>query len=236
MTIKKHAKKHLMQGLKALYNNYEKAFLEFSRANRLNPKLAEVYYQLSFFYNGEEKIKALSKAIELKPDYVDAYIMRGLENTCFYKNPKAALVDFNIAISLKPKKADIYLLKARAMKELEQYDKAIINFKKAIYMKVKDQSCLIDLGICYLLKQDFKSATRCFKKTIFKSNNNQYIGEAYKYLAYISIEKQEKHIKAINYFKKSIEFYEKTPFLEAAPYYDLEVIYKYLNENNELQI
>ena len=92
---------------------------------------------------------------------------------------------------------------------------------------------LTELGICFFFKKDFKSAIKCFKRTIYKSKNNQAIGKAYKYLGYTSIEKEEDISNAVNYFKKSIEFYEMTPFSHEAPYGDLEFIYKNIDNRQK---
>ena len=64
--------------------------------------MAEAYYELSLYCDTAERMKALNKAIETKPDYTDAYEMRGLLYEIFYENPKSALADYNIAISLNP--------------------------------------------------------------------------------------------------------------------------------------
>lgn len=233
MIKEKHARKHLKQGVN-LFCNINKALMEFNRAINLNPNLAEAYYNRSFLYSEiDDKMKDLNKAIELNPNYVEAYEMRGLLKDCFYENPRLALVDFDTAISLEPKDSNLYISRAKILKRLELYDDAIIDYKKAIFLKIKKVSVWVDLGICYYLIKDFKSATKCFKRTIYKSKNNQAIGKAYKYLGYTSIEKEEDISNAVNYFKKSIKFYEKTPFSQEAPYGDLEFIYNNINDEKK---
>lgn len=228
---KKHAKKHLKQGIKALIYSSEKAIFELKKAIKLNPNLAEAYYELSFYCDTAEAMKALNKAIEIKPDYTDAYELRGLLYENCYQNPKSALADYNIAISLNPKTADVYKSRADILKQFERYDEAITDYKKAISLK-KNSSYLTSLGICYLLTNDFKSATKCLKKAIRKAKSNVCKAKAYQYLGYTCIANNEDILNAIKYLKKSIKFFEKTSFPQEAPYEDLKII---LSEEKEKQ-
>lgn len=221
---KKHAKKHLKQGIKALIYSSEKAIFEFKKAIKLNPNLAEAYYWLSLYCDTTEQMKVLNKAIETKPDYTEAYEIRGLLYENFYENPKSALADYNIAISLNPKNAETYKSRADILKQFERYDEAIADYKKAISLETENSSYLTSLGLCYLAKNNLKSATKCFKKAIRKTKDNFCKARAYQYLGYTYIANNEEISNAIKYLKKSIEFFEKTPFPQEAPYEDLKII------------
>lgn len=229
---KKHAKKHLKQGIKALIYSSEKAIFEFKKAIKLNPNLAEAYYWLSLYCDTTEQMKVLNKAIETKPDYTEAYEIRGLLYENFYENPKSALADYNIAISLNPKNAETYKSRADILKQFERYDEAIADYKKAISLETENSSYLTSLGLCYLAKNNLKSATKCFKKAIRKTKDNFCKARAYQYLGYTYIANNEEISNAIKYLKKSIEFFEKTPFPQEAPYEDLKTILTTYKANN----
>ncbi|HEX8845461.1 MAG TPA: tetratricopeptide repeat protein [Pyrinomonadaceae bacterium] len=93
---------------------------------------AEEYYQYALSLNSLSKasakkaIKALDKAIELKPDFAAAYHTRG-----FYKmevgDPKGAIEDFNSAIKLNPYHLT-YMLRAEARVKLNDLDGAMSDY------------------------------------------------------------------------------------------------------------
>lgn len=230
MISEKHARKHLKQAKKALNSlDFEKARIEFERAFNMNPKYEMIYEHFVALLDVEDGVKVYTKAIEINPEFAEFSFSRGLLYETFLEDDEKALEDFNRAISLDSKNYTYFETRGNLFKRLERYDDAILDYKIALKLNAKLFDMLTELGICFFFKKDFKSATKCFKRTIYKSKNNQAIGKAYKYLGYTSIEKEEDISNAVNYFKKSIEFYEKTPFLHEAPYGDLEFIYSNIN-------
>ena len=234
MIKEKHAGKHLKQAKKALNSlDFEKARIEFERAFNMNPKYEMIYEHFVALLDVEDGVKVYTKAIEINPEFAEFSFSRGLLYETFLEDDEKALEDFNRAISLDSKNYTYFETRGNLFKRLERYDDAILDYKNALKLNGKLFDMLTELGICFFFKKDFKSATKCFKRTIYKSKNNQAIGKAYKYLGYTSIEKEEDISNAVNYFKKSIEFYEKTPFSHEAPYGDLEFIYKNIDNRQK---
>ena len=82
----------------------------------------------------EEAIEDLTKAIELKPDFAEAFNNRGFawKNLGQYKR---AIEDYNKAIELAPDNAIAYNNCGFAWLNLGQYERAIENYNKAIELK-----------------------------------------------------------------------------------------------------
>lgn len=112
---------------------------ESQQAVRDNPKSAKAYNDrgIAFRMNGnqEEAINYFSKAIEIEPDYAEAYGNRGLSYASSQVgNYELALADFNKAIEKDPKNGEYYFLRASSYFEQREYDKAWddINEAKAL--------------------------------------------------------------------------------------------------------
>lgn len=75
-----------------------------------------------------------NKAIQLKPDYAEAYANRGLTKVALRQN-LAAIRDCDFAIQLKPDYAPLYYVRGATKVELEQHLSAIADFDTAIILK-----------------------------------------------------------------------------------------------------
>ena len=102
---------------------------------------AETYYyrgntkhDIGFYQNA---ISDYSKAIRLKPDFVEAYHNRGNTKAKLGQHFEA-IADYNIAIRLDPDYADTYYLRGRAKGALGQYSNAIADFDTAIRLEPDD--------------------------------------------------------------------------------------------------
>ena len=99
---------------------------------------AETYFNWAYVKDemGDYKgaIGDYTKAIQLKPDYVDAYVNRGASkhNSGQYHD---AIVDYGIAIKLKPDYALAYSNRGIAKHYLGQHTAAISDCNKAIQLK-----------------------------------------------------------------------------------------------------
>lgn len=79
----------------------------------------------------EKGLKLCSKAIELDPDYVEAYRYRGYlrEKTKRYKD---ARLDFDKAIELAPNDYDLYFRRGAVLMDLEDYHPSLTDLSKSI--------------------------------------------------------------------------------------------------------
>ena len=99
---------------------------------------AQVYYKrgLANYDRAqyEDAITNYDKAVQLKPDYVNAYISRGATKGQL-RQYSAAIVDYDTAIRLKPDYAEAYYLRGLLKGALQQFNAAITDFDMAIQLK-----------------------------------------------------------------------------------------------------
>ena len=103
---------HNERGLQYLEKGqYDQAITEFTKAIKLEPKLAEVYYNRGVAYDEKgqdnQAISEYTKAIELNPKFAWAYYNRGnaYEEKGHYDQ---AIADYTKAIELNPRDAYAY--------------------------------------------------------------------------------------------------------------------------------
>ena len=82
----------------------------------------------------EESLSAYDKAINLKPDYAEAYAARGTMKSLLDRR-ESAVDDYNEAIRLKPDFAEIYNNRGFERTRLGQYELAIDDCNEAIRLK-----------------------------------------------------------------------------------------------------
>ena len=76
----------------------------------------------------------MSKAIEIKPDFVDAYYNRGGTKFVLY-DYRGAIQDFSKVIEIDPKLAHAYNARAESKYQLNDYRGAIQDYNKVIELK-----------------------------------------------------------------------------------------------------
>lgn len=91
------------EGVKLYYaKDYHGAIKLYSEAIALNPNLAEAYFNRGMAYgrlhNNKLAVNDFTKAIELKPDYFEAYTCRAVFSYGLTKDFDKSLQDFNKAI------------------------------------------------------------------------------------------------------------------------------------------
>ncbi len=90
------------------------------------------------------------------------------------------------------------------------YDEAIKQLKEALKINEEHQGAIVNMGIAYLKKEDYKNAEKYFQKEVsmFGSSGymleNKYLEEAYFDLAVIYW-KKKKHSEALGYAAKATE-------------------------------
>jgi len=136
---------------------YYAAGQAFDAAVKLDPASAvALCYRGKLQVDRDQGNADLSKAIELKPDYADAYYERGLNND-LGDNRAAALRDYNKAIELNPRFLEAYRTRAAIYLLDGKGDLAIADYTKIIELKPNGESYYMR-GNSYLeIGQDAKA-------------------------------------------------------------------------------
>ena len=103
--------------------------------NVTTSNLALTYFSRAVVYGRKREddlaIADYTTAIELKPEYADAYTNRGIGYRRKGQYDKA-IADYNRALQIKPNDADVYNNRGIAYKNERQYDRAIADYNQAI--------------------------------------------------------------------------------------------------------
>ena len=150
--------------------------------------------------NNEEAVEKFKKAIDLKPDFIEAYFNWGYSLNKLGKYEKAA-EKFKKAIELNPDFSAAYFNWGISLGGLNKYEESGEKFKKAIELKPNYPDAYLNWGISLDEFKKYEEAIEKFKKAI---ELNPYFSEAY-FNWGISLIKLEKYEEAIEKFKKAIE-------------------------------
>lgn len=121
----------------------------------------------------EGALKEFSRAIELKPNYADAY--HNLGNT--YRemgNLGKAMESYLLAAKLNPNLWQSYQNIAALYFQAKQYDLALENIEQAIKINPKNLNLYNNLGVIYLTKGDKTKAKEIFMQVLTADPQNQF--------------------------------------------------------------
>ena len=110
-------------------------------------------------------IASYDEAIQLKPDYADAYSNRG-NALKELEQFDAAIADYDKAIQLKPDLADAYSNRGNALQDLKQFDAAIASYDKAIQLKPGYAEAYYNRGNALQDLKQFDAAIASYDKAI----------------------------------------------------------------------
>ena len=205
-------------------NDYDTAQKLIERDLKRFGEDEEYYFYLALITENLEKKRDLySKAIEIKPDFMDAYINRGLVNNELqdYEN---SIKDYNRAIELDSKCALAYNNRGYTKFKQKDYEGALKDYNKAILLNPKFKMaidnkanlflnvCLEDdkdfmekyhlsLGITEVKEGNFKEAVKNFDE-VLRDNPKSDLAYFYKGVSYQALADNN---KAYEYYTKAIE-------------------------------
>jgi tetratricopeptide (TPR) repeat protein len=104
------------------------------------------------FTDPMKAIEYLNKAIKLRPDFTDAYMVRGLAYADLGQQERA-VEDFTKAIRLKPN-AILYNLRGLAYGNQGQYQLAITDYNEAIRLQPDFADAYFRRGLCYFTQDN----------------------------------------------------------------------------------
>jgi tetratricopeptide (TPR) repeat protein len=151
---------------------YDDALVSLKNAQKINPKMGEIYFAKSTIYLKQSKIKkaksSLLSGIKILPENFKAIFQLG-NIYLMEKNYEKAIEEFDKAIKIKKDFWQAINNKGLAYFELNKIDLSIISFKKAIYIEENSEP-LLALASC-LKNKDFNKAIFFAKKALNKEPN-----------------------------------------------------------------
>ena len=143
----------------------QNAHAEFSKGLEYQNSVSETSSLEEREEKHEKAIKHYSRALELKPDYVDAYNARGVVYAMRGKIDHA-LKDFSMVIKLKPDYFAAYLNRGGVHRNDGRYEQALKDFDKVIELQPSVYVGYSNRGEVYHLKGDFDRAIADYNRAI----------------------------------------------------------------------
>ena len=214
----------------------------YTEAIELNPNNTAAYYARGGSYhalsipneNDAKKFRTLAindlnKAIEIKPDYSDAYGYRGLVYY-FAKDYTKSINDFNRAIEIDPTNAQNYIYRSLYYQQvLKDTARALADLNKAIELKPNAHAYINRAGFYKSNSKQYVRAIEDFNKAIELEPNNPYAYEARArfYSSPLVDSALRDYSRAAEDYTRAIELQEQ-PSLVAMNYYNRGDCYKAL--------
>jgi tetratricopeptide (TPR) repeat protein len=126
--------------------------------------------------NYRQAIEDYGRAIEIKPDYAEAYINRGVAYSTI-GNYRQAIEDYGRAIEIKPDYAEAYINRGNTYNGLGNYRQAIEDLNRAITIKPDFAEAYINRGNTYNGLGNYRQAIEDYGRAI--EIKPGYYAEAY---------------------------------------------------------
>lgn len=152
--IKEH-EKQIMEVQQEIERAKESAQTSAENANEAKESAEKVAQSIQYFNQAfnetdlDKKIELYTKAIELNPNYAEAYNNRGSaydDKEDFDK----AIEDYTKAIELDPNLAEAYYNRGNAYAHKGDFDKAIEDYTKAIELNPNHATAYYNRAFCYI--------------------------------------------------------------------------------------
>lgn len=157
-----------------------------------------------------DAIGNFDKAVELDPNYAEAYYKRGeanFENNFQRLGADKAVEDLNRAATLRPDLAGAFFVRAKVYRALNKIDLAIADLDQAITLKPDEFTYLLNRGEAYISKGEHENAIKDFDRAVeIKSDDpTPYYGRGVAYGRIVRLARANA-IKALN---KAVNLSEK---------------------------
>ncbi len=151
---------------------YDDGLISLNNAQRIKPKMGEIYFAKSTIYLKQAKLKkariSLQSGIKISPKNVNAIFQLG-NIYLMEKNYEKALGEFNKAIEIKKDFWQAINNKGLAYFEINKINLSIMSFKNAIALEENAES-LLALAAC-LNSKDINKAIFLAKKALMQDPN-----------------------------------------------------------------
>ncbi|MDK2907237.1 MAG: hypothetical protein PWQ66_1198, partial [Petrotoga sp.] len=148
----------------------------------------------------KEAIEAFDKAIEINPQFAEAWINKGVD-LAELERYEEALKAFDKAIEIKPQYAQAWFKKGFALGELGKYEEALKAYEKAIEINPQDDVAWFAKGFALSKLARYEEVLKAFDKAI-EINPQDAIAWFAKGFALSKLARYEEALKA---YKKAIE-------------------------------
>jgi superkiller protein 3 len=152
-----------------------KAIEPLNRAIELNPKSAIAYSNLGFAYTIIQQYK---KGIEFgqKAVQLDTTFQLAKNNLNWALTEQNKLLQAIAEVEKTPedkRNTDFYILYGLQYLKLQDYDKSIEIWNKALVTDPQNSAALINIGVAYMSKSEYGNAIKSFQKAIDANANDQ---------------------------------------------------------------
>ncbi len=168
----KEAKKEFEKALKAdEYNKTAAAILKTIKdviAQKTEREAAiHLFKGISFVdkVQHDQAVEEFTKAIEISPRFVEAYLNRGISYDICVQYDQA-VKEFTKAIEICPKCAEAYNARGFTYRKMDQYDLAIKDYTKSIEINPTDVTTYINRGLVFDEKGRLDQALKDYIKAI----------------------------------------------------------------------
>lgn len=110
----------------------------------------------------ESALMSIEEAIALQPDYIDAWLIKGVIQGKLGKC-KEALQCYEKILEIDPKFADAYRLKAATFTSMNQHEKAIECFQKAVDLDPNNLEYRLSLAVAFQRLKRFEEALKVYE-------------------------------------------------------------------------
>jgi tetratricopeptide (TPR) repeat protein len=140
-------------------------------------KADQLYQKANSCYNKGAKDSAiifLTNAISLKPNFAQAFLVRG---AIFYQKRKyrEALKDFTRVIEINPDCSEAYNDRGIIYEEIGNYDQAIMDYNRSIEIDPGIYNSYYNRGRIYFQRKDWQEAIRDFERALKINPGNKDI-------------------------------------------------------------
>lgn len=116
-----------------------------------------------------KSISSFQSALELNPDYYDAYMQLGILHS-IRKNP-LALEYFNTALKIEPKSIEALYGLGKFLQNAGQYDNAMRAYEGLLAIAPENQDAIFNTGAIYFEQKKYPEAIQKFESTLNRDGN-----------------------------------------------------------------
>jgi tetratricopeptide (TPR) repeat protein len=139
-----------------------------------------------------KSISSFQSAIELNPDYYDAYMQLGILFSV-KRNP-LALEYFNTALTMEPKSIEALYGKGKFLQNVKDYKNALKTYENLLAISPENQEAVFNTGAIYYEQKKYTDAIKKFEATLAR-DENFYRGYYGRGICYEALDEKQKAIE-----------------------------------------